>query len=142
MHSNIVKALKGPPAQQHDNELQHNINAWTTNLNDEHKITLTKSIFSAALFVAEYLKQQKAVLLPWICQVFQSTHCATSSSDLASTLVLEVGDSNVNFSARWLLNQLILYFYQHMAYKCIHKKFGTVLYRKGGHTDQSLMGSL
>ena len=82
MHSNIVKALKGLPDQQYDNELQHNINAWTTALNDEHTDALNKSIFSAVLFVAEHLRQQKAILLPWVCQVFLSTHCATGSSDL------------------------------------------------------------
>jgi len=42
------------------------------------------------------------------------------------------------YSSRWLLNQLILYLNQHMHYKCMHKKFGTILYRKGGDILTSL----
>ena len=45
---------------------------------------------------------------------------------------LEVGDSNVQFSSRWLLHQLITFLDVYMMHKRIHMKFGTVLFRKGG----------
>ena len=46
-------------------------------------------------------------------------------------LSLELGESNVQFSSRWLLHQLIVYLDSHMLYKCVHKNFGTILFRKG-----------
>ena len=45
-------------------------------------------------------------------------------------MCIELGESNVQFSSRWLLHQLIVYLNSHMLYKCIHKKFGTVLFHQ------------
>ena len=33
--------------------------------------------------------------------------------------------------SRWLLHQLIVYLDSHMLYRCVHKKFETILFRKG-----------
>jgi len=35
------------------------------------------------------------------------------------------------FTSRWLLNQLVAYLNSYMLYKCIHMKFGTMLFRRG-----------
>ena len=35
------------------------------------------------------------------------------------------------FTSKWLLYQLIKYLNSYMLYKCVHKKFGTILYHKG-----------
>ena len=45
-------------------------------------------------------------------------------------LNLEVGEGTVQISLRWLLNQLIVYLSPYMLYKCVHMKFGTILYCK------------
>ncbi len=38
----------------------------------------------------------------------------------------------VKFSARWLLRKLVLHLKQHLSFKCIQRKYGTLLYRTGG----------
>uniref|UniRef100_A0A1X7UL74 Uncharacterized protein n=2 Tax=Amphimedon queenslandica TaxID=400682 RepID=A0A1X7UL74_AMPQE len=48
----------------------------------------------------------------------------------------------VKFSSRWLLQQLIIYLHEHLSYKCIHKKFGTILYNKRGDLLKSLSWAL
>ena len=78
--------------------------------------------------VAKHLLQNKAVLLPWACKVFVETY--TGSVNMVD-LHLELGESIVQFSSRWLLHQLIVYLNSYMLYKCTHKKFGIMLYRKG-----------
>ena len=42
------------------------------------------------------------------------------------------------FSGKWLLHQLIEYLNSYMLYKCVHMKFGTILYRKGADVLVSL----
>ena len=56
-------------------------------------------------------------------------------------LTLEVGVSVVKFSSRWLLNQLIN-LHPYMQYKCVHMKFCTVIYHKGGDLLTSLSWAL
>ena len=78
-------------------------------------------------FVAEHLTHQKAVLLPWVCKVFLDTHSQTQAGgEVLPSPTLEVEESTDKFTSRWLLNQLIVYLNQHMSYKCIHKRFGTM----------------
>ena len=36
------------------------------------------------------------------------------------------------FSSHWLLHQLVTFLDLYMMHKCIHMKFGTVLFRRGG----------
>ena len=45
--------------------------------------------------------------------------------------MVEVGDSSDNFSSHWLLHQFIIYLDVYMVHKCMHMKFGMILYRKG-----------
>ena len=49
---------------------------------------------------------------------------------------------HIKYSTQWLLNQLIVYLQQHMSYKCIHKRFGTVLFHTGGDLLTSLSWAL
>ena len=90
--------------------------------------------------MAKQLLLEKAVLLPWACKVFLQSH---DPSTLKSTRVtIETGESKLLFSGKWLLHQLISYLNSYMLYKCVHKKFGTVLYRKGGDILASLSWAL
>ena len=96
---------------------------------------------SAVLCVAENLIQQKAVL-PWGCQIFLQAYCNDQTGSTPTQLTLEVGESSVRFTSQWLRNQLILHLNQYMVYKCMHKKFGTILYRRGGDILTSLSWAL
>ena len=55
---------------------------------------------------------------------------------------LEGLEGIVKFSSKWLLQQLIVQLHEHMSYKCVHKKFGTILYNKRGDLLKSLSWAL
>ena len=57
-------------------------------------------------------------------------------------LQIEVGNTTLKYTSRWLLNQLILNLGIHLDYKCIHKKFGIMLYRRKGDILTSLSWAL
>ena len=104
---------------------------------------LTKAILASVLFVGEHLVIEKALLLPQVCRVFLENYGVTLTDGLKSVdLNLEVGDSTVKFSSRWVLNQLIIHLNPYMQYKCIHMKYGTLLYRKEGNLLTSLSWAL
>ena len=104
---------------------------------------LTKAILASVLFVGEHLVIEKALLLPQVCRVFLENYGVTLTDGLKSVdLNLEVGDSTVKFSSRWVLNQLIIHLNSYMQYKCIHMKYGTLLYRKEGNLLTSLSWAL
>lgn len=112
--------------------LQGAMQAWLTKADDENTDRLTRSVLKAVLFVAEHLLQNKALLLPQVCHVFLQEHGVPHFGSIKSVdLTLEVGESGVKFSSRWLLNHLIINLNPYMQYKCVHMKFGTVIYRKG-----------
>ena len=94
---------------------------------EEHADTLTyKSVVQSALFVAEHLVQDKAVLLPHVCRHFL-TCCGVKSQNL--TLTIEENDCTVKFSSRWLLGQLIIHLNPHMQYICVHKRLLQVFFQ-------------
>ena len=104
---------------------------------------LTKAVLSSVIFVAKYLLLQKALLLPWVCQVFLIAYGIQYTGDIKSVQVtLEIGDSSVKFSSRRLLHQLITHLDGYMMHKCIHMKFGIVLYRRGGDILAALSWAL
>ena len=57
-------------------------------------------------------------------------------------LQIEVGNTTLKYTSRWLLNQLILNLGIHLDYKCIHKKFGIMLYWRNGDILTSLSWAL
>ena len=104
---------------------------WRAKASDKDTDRFTVAVVKAALFVAEQLLQQKAVLLPQASQVFLQAYGVNHIGGIKSVeLNLEVGEGAVQFCSRWLLNQLIVYLSPYMSYKCVHMKFGTILYRK------------
>ena len=123
--------------------LQGAIQAWLAKTDDENADPLTRSVLKAVLYVAEHLLQNKALLLPQVCHVFLQEYGVPHFGSIKSVdLTLEVGESVVKFSSRWLLNQLIINLHPYMQYKCVHMKFGTVIYRKGGDLLTSLSWAL
>ena len=103
---------------------------------------LTKAILSSVVFVAKYLLAQKAVLLPWVCHVFLQVYNVQYTDINSVQVSLELKDSSVQFSSRWLLHQLIVHLDAYMMHKCVHMKYGTVLYRKGADILATLSWAL
>ena len=70
-------------------------------LQDPTTDTLTKAMLKVVLYLSESLLQQKAVLLPTVCQVFLETYGVSHSGSIGSVkLSLEMGDSTVKLSSR------------------------------------------
>ena len=124
--------------KRHRAALEYDINTWKHQL-PNCEDTPTIALLTSVVHVATELLQDRALLLPQVCDVFLSKYGTVRNP---SQLYLEVGDSEVQFSSRWLLHQLIVYLHSYMRYKCIHKKFGIVLYRNGGDLLQSLSWAL
>ena len=137
-HCSIVKSIKHE-LNGSDEMLTKSIEEWKAAHQAHNTDHLTKAILSSVIFVAKHLLAQKALLLPWVCQVFLNAYTGDMNSAQVS---LEVGDSTVQFSSRWLLHQLITFLDVYMMHKCIHMKFGTVLFRKGGDILTALSWAL
>ena len=119
--------------------LSKSIEEWEATCQAYSTDQLTKAIFTSVIFVAKHLLAQKALLLPWVCQVFLNTYTCDMNSIQVS---LVVGDSTAQFSSRWLLHQFITFLDVCMMHKCIRMKFGTVLFRKGGDILTALSWAL
>ena len=100
--------------------------------------TLLVALNSTAIYVANHLLMQQALLLPHVSALFLQLY--GTASDQSPNV--ETGESTIKYSSRWLLTQLILYLGIHMEYKCVHKKFGVVLYRRNGDLLKSLSWAL
>ena len=112
---------------------------WDLKLPRSHNRHTHKATLKVVLYLSDSLLQQGAVLLPTVCQVFLETYGVSHSGSIASVeLNLEVGYNTVKFSSRWLLHQLIIYLHPYMEYKCVHRKYGTMLFRRGGDLLTSL----
>jgi len=107
--------------------LQSLMEIWTAKGGDKDTDTLTRAVLKAALFVAEQ---------------GQAYQLHRTGSIKSAEFNLEVGESTVKFSSRWLLNQLIIYLNPYMSYKCVHRKFSTILHPKGGDILTSLSWAL
>lgn len=65
-----------------------------------------------------------------------------TSNSLAINLNLETDDSTTKFTSRWLLNNLIIHLNAYLEFKCVHRRFGTMLYRRNGDILTSLSWAL
>ena len=71
-------------------------------------------------------------MLPWACKVFLQAYNTKLVGSIKSARVsIDIGDSCLLFSGKWLLNERITHLNPYMLYKCVHMKFGTILYRRG-----------
>ena len=130
-HCSILESLKSSQSSD-DNTLQQAVEKWVNKHNDDCTDKLTKAILKAVTYVANHLLVEKALLLPWACQVFLEAYDVQHTGSIKSAkITIETGESTVMFTSRWLLHQLIIYLNSYMPYKCVHMKFGTILYRTG-----------
>ena len=140
-HCLIIESLKSPHGS--DTSLKQAINQWVDQYDDGNTDKLTKATLQTVIYVANHLLQEKAVLLPWACKVFLKSYESEYAGSVTSAKVtVETGDGTVIFSARWLLHKLIEYLNCYMLCKCVHMKFGTILYRKGVDVLVSLSWAL
>ena len=129
-HCSIIESLKSPHGS--DTELQQSIEEWVSKYNDDNTNKLTKAILEAVIYVARNLLMEKAILLPWACKVFLQAYDTEFAGSIKSAQVkIDIGDSCLLFTSKWLLNELITHLNSYMLYKCVHMKFGTILYRRG-----------
>ena len=116
-----------------DDALQTCLEIWQVKLSERNTDHLTRALLKTAFTVGDAILHQRAMLLPEACEVFLQAHTCDDQG-----LDLEVEEGSVKFSSRWLLNELILYLKPHLSSKCIHRRFGTLLYRTGGDLLTSL----
>ena len=121
-----------------ESQLMHLIEKWKLILADTNTDAVTKATLKAVLYVVDNITHERAVLLPWVSQVFLSTYTAERKDQI----LLEVGEGTVKYTTCWLLSQLILHLEPYIEFKCIHKKFGTVIFRRGGDLLTSLSWAL
>ena len=135
LHVAILKS------HENENELADLIQIWEITLSNETS-EHTAAVLHSVLFVANLFLNNRAVLLPQVCRVFLQKYF-TSDDTLENTEhISENNEGTIKFTSRWMLNQLKLHFNSHMEHKCIHKKFGTILYKKGGDLLTSLSWAL
>ena len=137
MHGVIIDLSELKKLSQ-DDELMILIDKWNDDINTKKDNHLYVCIMKTVIYVAERLLAQKAMLLPDICSVFLEYY----SNENHSSESIETDECMTKFSARWLLNQLIYYLKHHLCHKCVHRKFGTVVYRTGGDIIGALSWAL
>ena len=137
-HLAIIKSIENEDSCT-DYLLEDLITIWQYKYTDKETDKVTSSLLHVVLFVVQEFINQRAVLLPNVskmfCQVYDPEHIDTN-------LQLEVSEGTFTFTSKWLLNQLIVHFQDHIKHRCIHKKFGTVLYHKGSDLLVSLSWAL
>ena len=116
LHLSILKGIK-EKANSSDNVLRDSIEIWKFKLADSVIDKPTRAVLATVDFVAEQLLHQKAELLPHASKYFREEYTAgTDDSSSKEEINLEMGDSSICFSSRWLLHQLIIYLEPHMSF--------------------------
>ena len=103
---------------------------------------VTNSILESVLFVAKHLLEDKALLLTTVASVFIESYTGEKVNNMLESIEIEMGNSTIKFSNRWLLNQLICYLNKYMLCRCVHRKYGTILYKRDGDILVSLSWAL
>lgn len=127
-----------------ENDINYCINHWLQEQNDINTSEVTKSVLEAVVFVANHLRQDKALLLSAASTVFAEhyTRETLTCSISSLSLTIETEESTLKFSSRWLLNNLIIHLNNFLNFKCIHQRYGMMLYRKNGDILTSLSWAL
>lgn len=102
-HQTIVKSTHSKTSDPE--ELKHLMETWQCTLKRENVDAVTKSILHAVLFVANEFLHERAVLLPCACRQFLDAYKKLVDKDKGYELEIDE-TSTVQFTSRWLLNQL------------------------------------
>ena len=94
-------------------------------------------MLQSVLYVAHELENERAVLLPDVSKIFLN-HYLAANNDSSEHTTIESSEGTIKFSYERLLRQLTVHLYPHIASKCVHKKFGILIYKRGGDLLTSL----
>jgi hypothetical protein len=124
MHLAIIQHIK---TQDKPSTLQlhADIERWEMQLKLDNYDNLSKAILSTVIFVATIIKDDKAVLLPQVSNSFLDVYSPDREND---SITIDLKDGLINYSSRWLLHHLIIHLQPYIAYKCVVKKLGTLIY--------------
>ena len=128
LHLQIINN-KGNKNEPNDSDLEAIIHQLDAQRREEHDIAQS-ALYAVGSYVANELYNQRAMLLPQASKMFLKEY-GTDDDDMYNVYI-EFNKTSIKYSSKWLLEQLIIILGIHMSYKCIHKKFGVVLYRKNG----------
>ena len=137
-HIAMIKSIENKGSNP-ENVLEDLIPIWEYKYADEETDKVTHTLLHVVLYITREFLSQRAVLLPSVSKLFRQEY---DQENTASNLYLEVNEGTITFTSKWLLGQFILYFQYHIKYKCIHRKFGTVLFHKGSDLLVSLSWAL
>ena len=140
LHVTILESKAGLPINQSLSEITAFLKSKLSNTEDR----LASCIRQIVLYVAQFLLSDSALLLPDVSRMFFISYGFELDGDTITNASYELEglEGIVKFSSKWLLQQLILQLHEHMSYKCVHKKFGTILYNKRGDLLKSLSWAL
>ncbi len=102
------------------------ISIWEYTKSDPNTDKLTKCTLHIVLHLAKALCDNQAMLLPTLSRMFLSMYMDNSSADC----IVDTEEGSVNFTSKWLLKQVLLYLHHHLKFKCVHRRYGTVLFPK------------
>ena len=144
-HQSLITEIETMPEYINDC-LYDDIEFWTEIHDKSSTDLLTRAILKTVIFVAEQLYQEKALLLSTAGTIFLEAYTGHRQEDAFSTavdqLIIDTEDGTVKFTGHWLLHRLIVHLNKYMKFKCIHRKFGTVLYKRDGDILTSLSWAL
>jgi hypothetical protein len=124
--------------QQASNNLLIDIELWEKVINEPSTTALTKSILETVIFVGKQLQHDKVLLLTSASSFFIEWYTGVRNITSISSVELNLEDDTTKFTLRWLLQKLIQHLDAHMVHKCIHRRFGTILYKHNGYLLSSL----
>lgn len=113
------------------------IETLKTKVSDKGTAKVLKGILCTVIYVGKEIMHERAVLLPHASQVFLTAY-ADNSDILQTVHQLELGEGAVKYTRKWLFHQIILHLDKFVSHTCAHKKFGMILFRKGGDILTSL----
>ena len=102
-------------------QLETFISIWE---HDPDTDKLTRCILHVALHLAKTIFENQAILLPTLSRMFVSMYMDNSPGEC----IVDTEEGSVKFSSKWLLKQFLVYFPHHLDFKCVHRRYGTVLY--------------
>lgn len=139
LHTEIVKLTRTEQPSL-NSDLEAKVEAWTETIEHGSVSRVETATLTAATHVAKLLLASRATLLPRVSTVFLEAYQTTPTGE--NFPEIETAECLIKFSSRWLLQKLLTHLKHHLSYKCIHRKFGTVLYRTGGDLLTSISWAL
>ena len=139
LHLQIINN-KGNKNEPNDSDLEAIIHQLDAQRKEEHDIAQS-ALYAVGSYVANELYNQRAMLLlPQASKMFLKEY--GTDDDGMYNVYIEFNKTSIKYFSKWLLEQLIIILGIQMSYKCIHKKFGVVLYCKNDDLLYSLCWAL